>query len=143
MKPTMDEFQSKADETSGGRDPIEWTLEQMKAAIAESQSALLAGRVRDLETSTRQQQQLGQRLELLGREAASQGDSSDRGRGLTSRIVAAARQVHMRNLVLAGVLKRMRRNLDGLQRMMQSGALAYTYADARVSCSRGPNQTNS
>jgi len=141
----MNEFQSEASEKSGGRDPIEWALEQMRAAIAESQSALLAGRVRDLETSTLKQQQLGQSFELLRKEAASQSDSSDRGRGLTSRIVAAARQVHIQNLVLAGVLKRMLRNLDGLQRMMQSGALAYTYAyiDARVQLRRGRNQTNS
>lgn len=125
------EFEGSA--VSGRPHALELVLQEMGAAIAESQAALLAGRVRDLEASTRRQKQLWEQCEQLRARPNSAGGSSggERGTAWPSGVLASARQLHARNLVFAGILKRMRRNLEALQQQMQGAAPAYTYARGR------------
>jgi len=102
-------------------------LDKMGAAIAESQAALLGGRLRDLEASTRRQQELALRL----RESISSPRvpfDPVSGERLPSSVAASARRVRMQSLVLGGVLKRMRRNLEALRRQIQGFELSFTYA---------------
>jgi len=111
---------------SGGSGALERMLNEMEAAIAESQAALLAGRLRDLEASSQKQQELFATLRDL---ISAPVEASDgvRARVLPPKVMAAVRQVHAGNLVLAGVLRRMRRNLDGLRRQIHGSEPSYTY----------------
>lgn len=123
--------------TDSAGDAFELTLHQMSAAIAESQAALLAGRVRDLEISTRKQQELRERFELLGRLMASENGPApwDKRTVLSSQVLVFAQRVHAHNLVFAGILERMRRNLEALQRQIQGSA--FSYSDHRSSAFSG------
>ena len=111
---------------SGGSGALERMLNEMEAAIAESQAALLAGRLCDLEASTQKQQELFAPLRDL---ISAPVEASDGvcARVLSPKVMAAVRQVHAGNLVLAGVLRRMRRNLDGLRRQIHGSEPSYTY----------------
>jgi hypothetical protein len=116
----------QTDSTPGTSDELDLALEQLGLAIAESQAALLSGRVRDLEASTLRQQELRKRFERL---PDSKSESTDRGRDQLSRsrLLASARRIHFQNRVFGGVLERMKRNLEAWQRLVQGCGVCYAY----------------
>jgi hypothetical protein len=122
----MSEPELESARARGGYDSLAAKLAEMEAAIAESQAALLAGRLCDLEASSQKQQELFATLRDL---ISAPVEASDgvRARVLSPKVMAAVRQVHAGNLVLAGVLRRMRRNLDGLRRQIHGSEPSYTY----------------
>jgi|SRR5579863_3734483 len=128
----MNESECDAEALRDGADRLETTLQQMGAAIAESQAALLTGRLNDLETSTHKQQQLRQGLERLrGLDGLHSASTPRRQGALPPRVVAYARRLQAQNRVFAGILKRMRRNLESQQRHLDGSAFGYTYSRSR------------
>ena len=121
--------QLQTDSIPGKCEELELTLDQLGLEIGESQAALLSGRVRDLEASTLRQQELRKRFERLGGLAGWPVESAERERDKLSRskLLESARSVQFQNRVFAGVLDRMKRNLEAWQRLVHGCWVGYPY----------------
>ena len=97
-------------------------FEEIACALAESQAALFAGRIPDLERSTIRQQNLCALLKDLQEKSSplvSVHETDQRD------LVQTARQVRQQSLVFAAVLRRMRRHLDTLRNLSRGISLTY------------------
>ena len=117
----------QTDSTPGKCQELELTLEQLGLEIGESQAALLSRRVRDLEASTLRQQELRKRCECLRTGSQSEPTDRDRDQLSRSRLLVSARRTYFQNRVFAGVLERMKRNLEAWQRLVHGCGVGYPY----------------
>jgi hypothetical protein len=101
-------------------------IEEIATAIAESQAALFAGRIQDLETSIVHQQELCAALKTL------EDNKLAFGNGGLSDLVATARRVHQQNLLFGAVVRRMRRHLETLRNLLSGLSLTYQPKPVKV-----------
>ena len=103
-------------------------IEEIACSIAEAQAALFAGRLQDLETSIRHQQELCAALKALrDKDSSSQNQDND-----PRDLVAAARRVRQQNLLFGAVARRMHRHLNTLRNLLNGLSLTYEPKPVKV-----------
>ncbi len=103
-------------------------LEELSSVIAKSQSALLDGKLRELEGCVRRQRTLCEQLESrLRRYSARQNLPCDRD---CAHIAVTAMHAREQNRVFSAVLRRMRRNLEVVRNALAGASVEYFGAQA-------------
>ena len=98
-------------------------LAELNGVIANSQSALLASKLQQLESCVRQQRSLCERLEsALRKYSRSHPYACDPE---CMRIAVSALEAREQNRVLSAVLRRMRRNLEVMRNALAGASVEY------------------
>jgi hypothetical protein len=116
---------SKAPDQPSGQN-AHTLIEEIATAIAESQAALFAGRIQDLETSIVHQQERCAALKKLEDNKSPFDNSGPHD------LVATARRVRQQNLLFGAVLRRMRRHLETLRNLLNGPSLTYQPKPVKV-----------